>query len=576
MTERSVAEVLKRLGFGYDFLGEHPMRARAFSNAARTLKKLPDVATAFAAGELDALPGIGPGVLDVVARVVRGEAVPALDDVEARIPPGLFDIAQLKGLGPKKVRTLHDDLGVSTVAELEYAVNENRLLALSGFGPKTQEGVAAALAALRARAGRYRLDQGLAAAEREAERLRALPFVHRVAVAGDVRRGLEIVEDVVLVVHLDPDGEPALAAALGGARGEADGLYHVVYAAELPVRVVTCPWEDLFGVVLLRATGSPGHVAALEARAADAGAIFGPVGLYRGSERVPCPDEGDVYAALGLHPTAPERREEEVPLVALGQSRPRLLRRRDLRGALHNHTTASDGIHGLGVMRDAAKALGLGWLGISEHSQSAAYAGGLDAAALGRQIEEIARLNAAAPDGCALLTGVESDILRDGELDYPAAVLAQLDVVVASVHTRFRQTPDEMTVRMVNAASQPYADVIGHPTGRLLLGRAASPYDVEALLDACAASGCAVELNANPQRLDLDARHLAMAKERGVKVSIAADAHSAPALAHLDFGVTVARRAGLLPEDVLNCLELAELRAWLAARKARARGHAGA
>jgi len=570
MIQRSVAEVLKRLGFGYDFLGEHPMRARAFSNAARTLKKLPDVATAFAAGELDALPGVGPGVLDVVARVVRGEPVPALEDIEARIPAGLFDIAQLKGLGPKKVRTLHDELGVITLAELEYAVNENRLLGLSGFGPKTQEKIGASLAALRERAGRYRLDQGLAVAQREAARLAELPGVHRVAVAGDVRRGLEIVDGVVLVAAIAPDGDAALAAALGGERGEAEGLRHVVYAAELPVRVVTCPWADLFGVVLLRATGSAAHVAALEAHAAEAGALFGPVGLYRGSERVPCPEEADVYAALGLHPTAPERREEGVPLLAIGKTRPRLLRRQDLRGALHNHTTASDGVHSLTAMRDAAAAHGLGWLGISEHSQSAAYAGGLDAGALERQVAEIARLNADG-GGCALLTGVESDILRDGELDYPAPVLERLDVVIASVHTRFRQTEDEMTRRMVNAASNPWADVIGHPTGRLILGRPASPYDVEAMIDACAESGCAVELNANPQRLDLAPRYLAMAKERGVKVSIAADAHSAPALAHLDFGVTVARRAGLGPEDVLNCMSLEELRAWLAARKARAR-----
>ncbi|TNF35252.1 MAG: PHP domain-containing protein, partial [Deltaproteobacteria bacterium] len=327
--------------------------------------------------------------------------------------------------------------------------------------------------------------------------------------------------------------------------------------------------------VLLRATGAAAHVAALEAHAAEQGALFGPVGLYRGSERVPCPEEAGVYAALGLHPTAPERREEGVPLLALGKARPRLLRREDLRGALHNHTTASDGVHGLTVMRDAARLLGLGWLGVSEHSQSAAYAGGLEPAALERQLAEIARLNGD-DAGCTLLTGVESDILRDGELDYADALLARLDVVVASVHTRFRQTPEEMTRRMVNAASNPWADVIGHPTGRLLLGRPASEYDVEALIDACAASGCALELNANPQRLDLGPRYLAMAKERGVKVSIAADAHSAPALSHLDFGVTVARRAGLTPEDVLNGLTLPELRAWLAPRKARAAAAVGA
>lgn len=572
MNHAAVLDALSRLSFAYDFLGEHPMRARAFANAARTLKKLPDLAEAHARGELADLPGVGPGVLEIVSGVLAGTPPPALAEATGRVPPGLFDVARIKGLGPKKVRALHDSLGVTSVAELEYAVNENRLLALPGFGPKTQAGLVDALAALRARAGRLRLDQGLAAAARERARLAALPGVRRVALAGDLRRGLEVVTDVVLVARVDHPDEHALAAALAARPGEADGLCHLAYADPdgVPVRLVICPFDDLFGLILLRATGSAAHVAALEAHAAAQTLTFGPIGLFAGGDRLPCHAEDDVYAHLGLIPTAPERREADTPLLAVGKARPRLVRREDLRGALHNHTTASDGVHSLEAMRAAAAALGLAWLGISEHSQTAAYAGGLDAAALAAQREAIARLNADR-GAVTLLTGVESDILKDGALDYPPDVLAALDAVIASVHTRHRQTHDEMTARMVAAAHNPFTDVIGHPTGRLLLGRPASDYDVAALLDACAASGCAVELNANPQRLDLSAEHLAIARERKVLVSIAADAHSADALSHLDYGVTIARRAGLTADDVLNARDLDALTAWLAARKARAR-----
>jgi DNA polymerase (family 10) len=234
-------------------------------------------------------------------------------------------------------------------------------------------------------------------------------------------------------------------------------------------------------------------------------------------------------------------------------------------GALHNHTTASDGTASLVEMRAAAQERGLHYLGISEHSVSAAYAGGLDAEQLAAQGREIAALNAA--PGPTLLTGVESDILADGALDYPASVLASLDIVVASVHQRHRQDHAAMTTRMVAAAANPWTDIVGHPTGRLLLGRPPTDFDVAAFLDAAALNGCAVELNASPHRLDLNAEHLAMAKERGLLVSIAADAHSQRDLDNLDYGITIARRAGLSVEDVLNARPLDELLLWLAGRE---------
>ncbi|MCZ7685635.1 MAG: PHP domain-containing protein [Sandaracinaceae bacterium] len=355
------------------------------------------------------------------------------------------------------------------------------------------------------------------------------------------------------------------------------GVGHAAAARppEASIAVHVAPLEA-FGARALWLTASEAHLAALAARARERGLTLDEGGLRDASGAlVSCAEEDDVYRALELHPTAPERREPGVPLVEVGKARPRLVTRADLRGALHNHTVASDGTATLEAMREAAAARELAYLGISEHSHSAFYARGLDGERLVAQAREIAALNER-PGSCVVLSGVESDILKEGELDYGADVLSEVEVVVASVHRRHAQTPEQMTARMVAAAKNPFTDVVGHPTGRLLLGRAPSEYDVAAFLDACAASGCAVELNANPHRLDLNEGHLTMAKERGVLVSIAADAHSVDELDNLEHGVTIARRAGLTPDDVLNARPLEALRAWLAARRERAAKESGA
>jgi DNA polymerase (family 10) len=553
-----VKDVLGKIGFGYGLLGEHPMRARAYSNGARIVAKLgKGVREAYYNGEIGKIRGIGKGLLGTIGAVLEGKPVPQLMELEERIPAGLFETRRIRGVGPSKIRTLWHELDLTTVAEIEYACNENRLVDLSGFGPKTQAAVLASITALREGGVGLRQDQALeggriAVARLEAEGIRA-------ALVGDVRRGTEIATSVGLLVLGD-----------GALQDRASKL--VAGEGTAPVTITGCSDPSLFALHMLLATGTAEHIEALCAVAEDRGGSLDADGLFldrgMGPEEVVCQTEDSIYEALGLHPTPPERREPGVPLVTVGSARPRLVRLQDLRGALHNHTTESDGIHSLEEMRAAATAAGLEYLGISEHSRTAGYAGGLPVDRLLAQVARIAALNASRGEESFLFTGVESDILRDGELDYPDEILGALQVVVASVHTRYSTDPEEMTARMCAVARNPFTAIVGHPTGRLLLGRAASPFDVEAFLDACAQGGCAVELNANPQRLDLNEVHCAMAKERGVLVSISADAHSAQGLTHLEHGVAIARRAGLAPEDILNSLGLTELEGWLDGRTA--------
>jgi len=553
MSETSVPDVLKTIGFAIELDGGNPMRARAYTGAARTLKKIPDLRAARASGELSKLKGIGKGILQIVDQVHAGQTVPKLEELKERIPEGLFAARHLKGLGPKRLRKLWQGLDITSIGELEYACNENRLVELDGFGAGTQAKVLEAIAALRARASTLRLDHADRLAQRWIEDLQERDGIERAVVTGDLRRRTETVERVELLVVQ----EGLNAELLGGTAREEDGLrWADIDTDDGRVSIALCPDAELFGAWQVLATGSAAHVGLLRGRAEalDAG------GLVVDGQEVPCWEETDVYAELGLLPTTPERREDGVPLTERGSPRPDLVRREDIRGLLHNHTTSSDGIHSLEEMRAAATALGLEYLGISEHSETAMYAGGLTAERLLAQVSEIAGL----PNGgCAVLSGIESDILRDGDLDYDDDVLGALDVIVASVHTRHGLGHDEATARMVRAAADPRVHVIGHPTGRLLSGRPPTDFDVLAMLDSAAEGGCAMELNANPQRLDLSVRYLQECKARGIPVSIAADAHSTFALAHVDYGVDQARRAGLRAEDVLNCLPLAELRTWL-------------
>ncbi len=557
--KRTVADVLSRLSFAHELLDEKSQRGKTYAAASRTVWQLQgDLATLHDSGALADVRGLGPTTLSVIGVVLGGAIPDELTALEAQIPSSLFELRRIKGLGPAKIRGLWKGLEIASLAELEQACSENRLVELAGFGKKTQDNVASAIAELRAHEGTLLRD---GAEERMSKLLAALHARGISARAvGALVRGDETVDrlEVLVVGEVGPASEAL--AGVGVAGGKLDGTKVIVHTAR----------ADEVGVAELALTSSEAHFGALVAEARARGLTLGDSTLVGASGIVPCDDAGAVYRAIGLVPTPVERREGVTPLVHVGKVVPRLVTLADLRGALHNHTVASDGTATLAEMREAAKKAGLEYLGISEHSQSADYARGLTVERLRAQEREIAGENARDPKGPMLLSGVESDILADGSLDYRDDELAGLDVVVASGHRRFGLSREDTTARMVKAASHPRTDVLGHPTGRLLLGRPPNDFDMEAFLDACAKNGAAVELNGSPHRLDLSAEHLAMAKARGVLVSIAADAHATDEFEHLAFGVTIARRAGLTAEDVLNARSVAELRGWLAARRARA------
>lgn len=542
MSRRAVTDALERLAFAAELLDDR--RARSFGAASWAVRNLGgDVVAMHASGELAKTRGIGKATHEVIGEVLRGERPARLLELEAKLPAGLFAVRKVKGLGPKKVKALWKELGITGLAELAYACNENRLVDLKGFGKKTQDKVLAQIREIERNEGLHRRDRAEALLSPVVEALDALGI--EVRVVGDYARGLPLVRELgVLVAEVD------------GPRARQE----VARVAEVAVAVHVAA-ADQRGAAEVWLTSSDGHRGELVARAEKRGKGLSAAGLSGAA----CTSPADLYGALGLLPTPVERRDDGVPLVEAGRALPSLVRREDLRGALHNHTVASDGSATLEEMRAAADEAELEYLGISEHSVTAFYARGLDAERLRAQLEAVRALNET--PGCALLTGVESDILAEGELDYGDELLASLDVVIASVHGRLSADEQTMTTRMIRAASQPYADVIGHPTGRLRLGRAPSTYDMARFLDTCREHGTAVELNANPARLDLGVEHLQMAKERGVLVSISADAHSTRELEHLAHGIAVARRAGLTAEDVLNTRSRAELMRWLVARR---------
>ncbi len=525
-----VVEALKEIAFGIELDGGNGFQVRAFQNAAQAIKRVEsDIRELYESGQLAQIKGVGKSTLKVVEDVLEGRTPQAIASFREKFGPGMYAIGKLKGLGPAKVKTLWEELQISSVGELEYACLENRLVDLPGFGRKSQKAVLEAIRESREvkppeGEERFRRDVALAAARK------TLPQIPNGRLVGEIAGGMETVR--VVEILTDHDGTVPLLA---------DGL---------PLRVHRAPTSEL-GTAEVRLTSDDAHWKALEAR----------------GKSLAAPTAEALYAQLGLHFVEAEQRHEGTILVGIEGPRPELVRLEDLKGSLHNHTDQSDGVDTLEQMWAAARKLGHEYIAITDHSQSAKYARGLEPERLDKQIETLRRLRESGPPW--ILSGVESDILPDGALDYPPEILEALDVVVASIHNRNRMDKPALTARILRAVADPFTAILGHPTGRLLLSRPPAEIDMEAVLDACAASGVAVELNAHPHRLDLNAEHLRMAKERGVPVSINADAHIGGGLQHLEHGVAVARRAGLRPEDVLNTRPLAELRASLAAGRER-------
>jgi DNA polymerase (family 10) len=557
MDKGAIAHALEEMAALLDLKGENSFKVRAFQNAARTVETFPgDLAAAVASGEFARVKGIGPGTLEVVRECLASGRSSALDALHAEVPPGLVAMLRISGMGSAKVRAVHHDLGITSLDALEAAARDGRLAALKGFGEKTAAKILKGVEFLRRTAGLRLVHHGDRLAARLAQTIAALPGVDLLLVAGDLRRRLEVIRDVDLVA-LTNAAPASLAEAL--VRGGAATATLSSDAAGFRVRLeggatatVACAAPARSGHALAWATGSRSHLDLLERRAAEQGLTLDASGLRRSGADVPCADEEALYAALGLAWIPPELREgaDEVARAAAG-TLPRLVERADLRGLLHCHTTYSDGSNSVAELAEACRTLGYAWLGITDHSVAAAYAGGLSAERVAQQHAEIDAWNRASAD-LRIFKGVEADILADGRLDYGPDLLGRFDFVIGSVHSRFDLDVETMTARVLRALDDPHLTILGHPTGRLLLTRDPYPVDMHRVIARAAERGVAIEINADPQRLDLDWRLCREARDAGVAISIGPDAHSLAGLANVDVGIGIARKGWLRAEDILN------------------------
>lgn len=520
-----------------------------------------------------------PEALAVLRDLAESNSSEMLERLQEETPEGLMEMLRVPGLGPARIRSLHEHLHIESLLELELAANDGRLASVPKFGTKTADKVRRAIADLRATGAYVLWQHARAEAERLAAQMRAHPDVLRLEIAGSIRRRTELVRDVDIVAAVR--GSPSVVAAslaqyCGAQEVVGGGGRTLALRLENGVRVdLACVRPEQFTLALWRATGNSTHVQQVLTRAASLGYTLALDELRdRGGTIVPMANEAALYERLGLAYVPPEQREGfgEVEAAAAG-ALPAGVQEADLRGALHCHSQYSDGGATIEQMARAAMARGLRYLGVSDHSQSNTYAGGLSRDRILEQHAEIDALNARfAEEGThfRVLKGIEADILPCGRVDYDAAFLDRFDFVIGSVHTRYGMNAEQMTNRVLKALDDPHLTILGHPTGRLLLTREAFEIDLDAIIAKAGKVGVAIELNADPHRLDIDWKACRIAAERGTMVSIGPDAHSPQGFENLELGTAIARKGWLEPRHVLNTRSADEVLAFARARRVAA------
>jgi DNA polymerase (family 10) len=555
LDRRTAARTLRQIAVLLEVQGENVHRVRALANASRVVERIEgDLEGMIESGEILNMKGVGKGTAAILGQLAAGRRPEILEEAEQAVPAGVRAMISVPGLGPKKVRALWRDLGISSVGELEYACRENRLVELPGFGAKTQEKLLDAIRFARTADKRRLINEAWGEAMKLASALKKIGAIDDVVLAGEIRRCSETVGSLDLVVTAvdDTAAEEGFADHFREVRRESPGHYLGVTEDGFSIRVLVAPPSG-FAAALVWLTGSDEHIRALASRAEAVGLKLNENGLWRDGALVPCADERALYGNLGCHWVPPELREgcDEVERAAAG-TLPDLVSMDDLLGVLHNHTTDSDGAESVAAMAEAARKRGWSFFGVADHSPVATYANGVSADRLRDQWRRIDALNAG-HTGMRIVKGLEADILPDGVLDIPEGCEAGLEYVVASVHSVFGLSEEAQTARVVRAVSHPACRVLGHPTGRLLLARPGYAVDLERVLAACAEHGVAVEINASPYRLDLDWRWARRALELGLKLAVNPDAHSTDGLADVRWGLSVARKAGATAADLVNC-----------------------
>ena len=565
MRNGEIAEAFEELASLYELDGAVVYRVVAYRNAAKAIREAGvSVAEMARQGKADDLPGVGKTIADKIDALLEGGSIPSADKLKARIPAGLVAVTQIPGLGPKRARLLHEHLAIESLEDLRAAADAGRLTGVPGFGPKAQEKVMAELAAGADGRPKVRmiLSKALAAGDELVAGLREHPSALRVELAGSARRRVDAVKDLdivaatsdaeALVEHLS-SLQPIDSVHSSGSAG-ARAITH----SGLPVDLRIVP-EEVFGNLLQHFTGSGRHNEALRSAAVKRGLHVSEYGIAddENGGLLACATEEEVYARLGMSWIPPELRENRGELQAARQERlPQLIELDDIRGDLHMHTTLSDGHASIEEMAATARERGYDYVAITDHSATHGFGNDVQADALARQVEQIRSLEL---EGIQVLAGTETNILPDGSVDYADDVLEQLDWVVASLHTSFRLAEKEQTDRMVAAMQHPLVDAIGHPTGRLIERREAYALDMDRVIAAALDTGTFLEINANPDRRDLNDVYARAAAEAGVTLVIDSDAHWPRTLANMRYGIATARRAWLTADAVANTRPWAEV-----------------
>jgi DNA polymerase (family 10) len=573
MDKETVAMILDEIGTLLELQGENAFRCNAYHNGARAIEQLEtNLADVVASGKLGEVPGIGETLREKITTLVTTGRLPFYEDLKKKVPAGLLQMLRIQGMGPKKVKALYEQLHIDDLDKLKAACEDGRVAKLRGFGAKTEQNILAGIEYLQQMGSRVRLDQALPLAQAMVEALRSCPGIRRMEVCGSLRRRKETIKDIDILVSADDPAPvmqrfvtlPEVVQVLG--HGDTKSSVIVAAGSRTHRVLINCDLrvvrDEHFPFALHHFSGSKEHNIAMRSRAIQYGLKINEYGITSTedeSKSLPAKEEADIFRAVELDYIPPEMREQtgEMELAATHRL-PHLIKFEDLQGTFHCHTIASDGTASLAEMVEAARAMGLKYLGIADHSQSAHYAGGLTPERVRQQQAEIDALNAKLK-GFRVFKGIESDIREDGSLDYDDDVLATFDYVVASVHSHMQMPEEEMTARIVKALSHPRTTMLGHATGRLLLKREGYKVDLDAVLQAAAKYKKMVEINAHPMRLDIDWIHCKRAKALGVKIVINPDAHSTGDLAYLRYGIDVARRGWLEKDDVFNTQSLPQV-----------------
>lgn len=584
MDNEQVAEVLLEIGVLLELKGENPFKTRAYSSVARTLETLVEpVGKLVAEQRLGSIKGVGEALQQKITELVTTGRLRYYDELKASIPPGLLEMMQIQGLGPKKVKALYERLAIDSIDALETACKAGQVAQLDGFGDKTQAKILEGIQFRRSYSSRHLLSEAIGVADPILESLRGHPGVIRCGIAGSLRRSKEVIGDVDFLVSSNSAqsvisyfvGQPGVEKIL--AQGDTKASVILAGGIQADLRVVD---DAEFPFALAYFTGSKEHNIVMRQRAIQRGLRLNEYGLFRASEetrdpalRLPCRTEEEIFEALDLDFIPPELREDHGEFSAAEKHElPRLIEWTDLRGSLHNHSNWSDGRESLEEVGTHAQEIGCDYWAVTDHSRSSFVANGLDAQRLERQLDAIAAINRTyEKEGIdfRLLTGSEVDILSEGKLDFDDDLLARLDVVVASVHQGFTDDEATMTRRLIRAAENRYVHMLGHITGRLLLQRQPNRVNQHAVIDACAETGTWIELNANPLRFDLDWRLWQLAKSKGVRCVINCDSHRKEQAGYLKLGAGIARKGWLSKENVVNTLDLPKLRKSLAEKRQR-------